>query len=170
MNYYYGILKPQFGPRVGLLYTDTDSLVLKIFSNNLVGELKEISDWHDFSNKHEADPLHDGTKLGLTGYFKDENGSGILFEYMGVRTKCYLLEVEPYYRDVLSFKTSKTLHCKVKGAPIRNQISHLKDLFVNTLKTDEPSRIAFSRLAGHNRQMMMEATSRKAIATFCDKV
>ena len=57
-------------------------MIIKVYSNDLKSELMAIGQWHDFSNKNPKDPIFDLSKLGQTGYMKDENGSGQAYEFM----------------------------------------------------------------------------------------
>ena len=81
-----------------------------------------------------------------------------------------MIDIIPYFQDILDRKKIEVRVAKVKGAPIRNQMDQLKEIFAKTMATDVPGALSFSRLASHNRQIVLETTSRKAVATFCDKV
>ena len=66
-EFYYRVVKHVFGRRAGVVYTDTDSLVLKLFSHNLPGEMEQMKAWMDCSNRDKQDPGFSDYYKGLTG-------------------------------------------------------------------------------------------------------
>ena len=51
-NFHYNVMKPVFNGRIQLLYTDTDSLIYEIESEDLYAKLEVVGKkgWFDFSN------------------------------------------------------------------------------------------------------------------------
>ena len=97
-DFFYNYLKPKFGDRVKLIYTDTDSFVLFIKTNDLDTELlpdldkfdtSEYPTNHIFRTQH---PDKDCNKK-VIGKFKNEMAeSGKLnemTEFIALRSKCY---------------------------------------------------------------------------------
>ena len=58
-NVFYNHLKARYGPKCELIYTDTDSLLLK--TEDVYKDMREDSWLYDMSN-YPKDPLHDETK------------------------------------------------------------------------------------------------------------
>jgi len=93
-NFHYDIMKNKYGKKLSLLYTDTDSLIYRIETNNFFNDLKfDLLDHFDalnfpinhfcFSNKHKNIP----------GYFKDELKSEIMTQFVTLRPKLYAYTV-----------------------------------------------------------------------------
>ena len=95
-NFHYNVMKPVFNDRIHLLYTDTDSLMYEIQSENPYQELKDGDKlgWFDFSNYPKDHPLFDDRNKRVPGLFKDECNVQYIKEFVGLRSKMYSLSVE----------------------------------------------------------------------------
>ncbi|XP_023212539.1 uncharacterized protein LOC111615349, partial [Centruroides sculpturatus] len=78
---FYKIFKNKYGENVDLLYTDTDSLMLQIYTNNLYNDFKSYPDIFDLSNYPNMRELFDVTNKNKLGYFKDETASKPIIEF-----------------------------------------------------------------------------------------
>ena len=89
-NFHYNVMKPIFGDRVHLLYTDTDSFICKISSADVYEELRPYArDYFDFSNYPESHTLKNSCNKKVPGKFKDESASKCITEFVGLRNKMY---------------------------------------------------------------------------------
>ena len=61
-EFFYNYLKARYGPRCDLVYTDTDSLLLHIQTDDIYQDMKEHKWLYDTSNYPKDHPLHDATK------------------------------------------------------------------------------------------------------------
>ena len=57
-DFYYNQMKAQYGDRVELLYTDTDSLLLEIQTEDVYRDMGKHADLYDTSGYPEDHPLH----------------------------------------------------------------------------------------------------------------
>ena len=82
-------MKPIVDCRV--LYSDTDSLLWKIHSNEDLFEniLPSLSNHFDFSNYPETHPLFNNENKMLVLKLKDELASMALEEFVGLKSKMY---------------------------------------------------------------------------------
>ncbi|KAK3753831.1 hypothetical protein RRG08_006222 [Elysia crispata] len=88
-DFYYGQLKNQYGDRCQLLYTDTDSLLLEIQSEDVhrdMGKHAELYDTSDYPREH---PLHSAENKKVVGKMTDECAGRPIAEYIGLRPKMY---------------------------------------------------------------------------------
>jgi hypothetical protein len=69
---YYDIIKASYGDKVRLAYTDTDSFILKVETEDLYKDLKNMCDHFGFSNYDESHDNYDLKNNKKLGYFKDE--------------------------------------------------------------------------------------------------
>ena len=69
---YYECLLPKFGDRLHLCFTDTDSFIVHIETQDLHEDLESISQWLDTSNFKQDHPLFSETNRRALGKFKSE--------------------------------------------------------------------------------------------------
>ena len=89
-SYYY--FKPKYGDKVKLCYTDTDSFIIHIITENFFKDISnDVEAWYDTSNYDENDkrPLPIGKNKEVIGLFKDELGRRIMKEFCALRAKTY---------------------------------------------------------------------------------
>ena len=75
-DFFYNVLKKQYGEKCELLYTDTDSLLLEIETEDFYKDMEEKKDLYDTSDYPKEHPLHSNTNKKVLGKMKDE-GAGI---------------------------------------------------------------------------------------------
>lgn len=92
-DFHYNVIKRVFGSRVCLLYTDTDSLLYEIQSEDVYAELSHIKDYFDFSNYPLDHFLYSEENKRIPGAFKDECASRPIAEFVGLRSKMYSFKV-----------------------------------------------------------------------------
>ena len=94
-SYYHDILKKTFGPRINLLYTDTDSFVVQLWTRNLLQDLESIAHTLDTSNfpseGHYLSSLYTSEFTSELFYFKSEVGADEIIAFAAIRAKVYSL-------------------------------------------------------------------------------
>ena len=90
-NFYYNQLRRQYGDRCQLLYTDTDSLLLEIETDDVYQDMAmhAYRDLYDTSGYPEDHPLHSTANKKVLGKMKDECAGRPIAEYVGLRPKMY---------------------------------------------------------------------------------
>ena len=89
-NFHYNVMKPIFGDRVHLLYTDMDSFIYEISSDDVYEELRpHARDYFNFSNYPESNMLKNSCNKKVPGKFNDECASKCITEFVGLRSKMY---------------------------------------------------------------------------------
>lgn len=95
-TFHYSILKPFYGERLRLCYTDTDSLLYSIKTDDFYSDVKyNFLEYFDTSN-YSIDNTYNVPQLNkkVPGLFKDELGGKILSEFVGLRSKLYCIKTE----------------------------------------------------------------------------
>ena len=85
---WYDYIKPKYGDRSKLCYTDTDSFVIHIITEDFFkGIAPDVDIWFDTSNYDEnaQRPRPIGKNEKLPGLFKDELGPKIMIEVVALR-------------------------------------------------------------------------------------
>ncbi|KAK3783595.1 hypothetical protein RRG08_048477 [Elysia crispata] len=88
-DFYYNQMKGQYGERCQLLYTDTDSLLLEIESEDIYGDMAKRAELYDTSDYPHEHPLHSTENKKVLGKMKDECAERPIAEYVGPRPKMY---------------------------------------------------------------------------------
>ena len=88
-DFYYNHLKTKHGDKIRLLYTDTDSVVIHVSTEDLYEDMRKNMQLYDTSNFSEDHPLYSTTNNKVVGKFKDELGGKIMTEFIGLRPKMY---------------------------------------------------------------------------------
>ena len=88
-DFFYSHLKAKYGQKCELIYTDTDSLILNIKTEDVYQDIKEDSWLYDTSNYPKDHPLFDDRSKKVLGKMKNEYGGGVIEEVVAVRPKMY---------------------------------------------------------------------------------
>lgn len=84
-EFYYFKLKPRYEDNVNLLYTDTDSFVLDLHTEDVYVDMADMSDDYDTSNYPPDHPLYSTVNHKVVGKFKDEMGGVPIKEFIALR-------------------------------------------------------------------------------------
>ena len=97
---YYNHLKNKYGDSCNLLYTDTDSLLLNIQTEDIYKNMSEDKYLYDFSNYPKDHLLYFNVNKNAIGKFKDATSGVLIREYVGLRPKMYsiLLDNNKYLK------------------------------------------------------------------------
>ena len=89
----YDYLKPAFGDKVKMLFTDTDSYLLEFRDKNPDDELFLAKNLFDYSGYPKDSKYYDNTNNKVIGKFKDESNGVPIKRYLGLRPKMYSYEL-----------------------------------------------------------------------------
>ena len=82
-EFWYDYSNPKYGDKVKLCYTDTDSFIINIKTEDFFEDISnDVERWFDTSNydKNDKRPLPIGKNKKVPGLFKDELGGKIITE------------------------------------------------------------------------------------------
>ncbi|CAG8776626.1 699_t:CDS:2, partial [Cetraspora pellucida] len=157
-DFWYGHLKKKYGDRVRLLYTDTDSLIIEIETENIYQDMIDDCDLFDFSDYPEdywvlKNLPEDQWIINDEGKWKDENGGDQAIAYVGVRAKCYSVVCENSRKNMIKAKG-------LKKSLIKRELTHkiFEDCALEG-KKDQPRTAQFLRSYGH-RMYRIKQTKR----------
>ena len=96
-KFHYGYVKKKW-EKVQVLYSDTDSLILEIETDDFFADTAEdVEKWFDTSKypkDHFAENFPVGKNKKVLGMFKDEADGKIIRGFVGLRAKCYSVLME----------------------------------------------------------------------------
>ena len=111
-EFWYDYMKPKYGNKVKLCYTDTDSFIINIKTNDFYEDIPDdVECKFDTSNYEVNRPLPMGKNKKVIGLMKDELGGKIITEIATLRPKTYSYLTEDGREDK---KAKGTKKCVIK--------------------------------------------------------
>ena len=92
-DFYYNQFKKKYDDRCELLYTDTDSLLLEIQTEDIYDDMYENIEWYDTSDFPKDHFLFNEKNKKVLGKMKSETADRPIKEYVGLRPKMYCINV-----------------------------------------------------------------------------
>ena len=118
-DFHYRYIKPKYGSKAKLLFTDTDSLLYEIETEDFYKDISgDVKDRFDTSNYPEGHPsgIPTGINNKVVGMFKDEAAGKNIKEFVGLRAKLYSYKME---------EGKENKKCKgIKKAVVEKSITH----------------------------------------------
>ena len=163
-KFWYGVVKEKF-PDCSLCFTDTDSLLIDIPTDDLYRVLVSIKDHLDLSNYPKDHSLYDPRNKAVLGKFKDECAGNLIQEFVGLRSKCYSLLVWEDSDGELK-KKQKSTAAGVKKA-VRSSLHH--DLYKSALINEEDAMITQKLLRSYNHIVHSVTQTKIGLTAYDDK-
>ena len=118
-DFHYKYIKPKYGKQAKLLFTDTDSFLYEIqtedFYKDISGDVKDRFDTSDYPENHPSG-IPTGINKKVLGMFKDEAAGKVIKEFVGLRAKLYSYKMD---------EGKENKRCKgIKKAVVEKSISH----------------------------------------------
>ena len=112
-EFWYDYVKSKYRNKVKLCYTDTDSLVMNIKTNDFYKDIaQDVQERFDTSNYSFDRPLPKGKNKKVIGLMKDELGGAIITEFVALRPKTYSYITDEF----IEMKKAKgTKKCVIKN-------------------------------------------------------
>ena len=101
-EFWYDYLKPIYGDKIRLCYTDTDSFIMHIKTDDFYKDISaDVHKWFDTSNfnKNGNRLLEIGKNKKVLGKFKDELGGKIMTKLCVLRAKTYSFLIDDFTDD-----------------------------------------------------------------------
>ena len=118
-DFHYNYIKPKYGNKAKLLFTDTDSFLYEIqtedFYKDIAGDVRDRFDTSDYPKNHPS-RIPTGINKKVLGMFKDEAAGKVIKEFVGLRAKLYSYKME---------EGKENKKCKgIKKAVVEKSITH----------------------------------------------
>ena len=118
-DFHYKYIKPKYGKEAKLLFTDTDSFLYEIqtedFYKDISEDVKDRFDTSDYPKNHPS-VIVTGINKKVLGMFKDEAAGKNITEFVGLRAKLYSYKME---------EGKENKKCKgIKKAVVEKSITH----------------------------------------------
>ena len=88
-EFYYNYIKSKHGSKSRLLFTDTDSFMYEIKTEDIYETFGNDREMFDFSNYSTKSKYNDNSNKLVTGKMKDETEGDAIEELVGLKQKMY---------------------------------------------------------------------------------
>ena len=161
-DFHYTYIKKKYEDKAKLLFTDTDSLMYEIktedFYKDISGDVKDKFDTSDYPPNHPSG-IPTGCNKKVLGMFKDEAGGQIIDEFVGLRAKLYSYKM---------FEGKESKKCKgVKKSVVKESITH--EDYKNCLFTGKEKLRKMNVIRSHKHDIYTEEVNKIALSPDDDK-
>ena len=108
-EFHYDYIKNKYGNNSRLLFTDTDSLMYEIKTEDVYEDFSNDKEMFDFSNYSTKSKYYDNSNKLWVGKMKDETAGVAIEAFVGLRPKMYSYSVD----DNSEHKKTKGVNKKV---------------------------------------------------------
>ncbi|CAH1965864.1 unnamed protein product [Acanthoscelides obtectus] len=141
-DFFYDFLKRQYGDKVSVAYTDTDSLIVHVETDNFYEDMKSHRHYFDTFNYDASNPHNMPQTASELGKMKDEYAFKILSAFYGTGPKAYCIDAV----DQVAKRATG-----ISKASVKNQLHllHYKDI-VEEKRTSVYCTIYVFKSESHN--------------------
>ena len=162
-DFHYNYIKSKYGDKAKLLFSDTDSLMYEIetedFYKDISGDVKDRFDTSDYPENHPSG-IPTGINKKVLGKMKDEAAGKIIKEFVGLRAKLYSFVM---YEGEEEIKKCKG----IKKQVVKSSISH--EDYKTCLLTGKEQLRKQNILRSYNHEVYTEEVNKVALSAMDDK-
>ena len=160
-DFHYNYIKQKYGENAELLFTDADSLMYEIttedFYRDISSDVHKKFDTSNFTKDHKS-VIHTVVNKKVIGMMKDEAGGKQITEFVGLRSKLYSFKIDE--------KEEKK--CKgVKKSEVKRSIN-FKD-YKDCLFTGKKHIRSMNVIRSHKHEIFTETINKVALSSEDDK-
>ena len=161
-DFHYKYIKPKYGDKAKLLFTDTDSFLYEIqtedFYKDISGDVKDRFDTSDYPEGHPSG-IPTGINKKVLGMFKDEAAGKIIKEFVGLRAKLYSYQMD---------EGKENKRCKgIKKAVVEKSIRH--EDYKTCLETGKEQLRKQNIIRSYEHTLYTEEVNKIALSATDDK-
>ena len=161
-EFHYKYIKPKYGDKAKLLFTDTASLMYEIktedFYKDISGDVNDRFDTSDYPPNHPSG-IPTGCNKKVLGVFKDEVAGKIIEEFVGLRAKLYSYKM---------FEGEENKKCKgVIKSVVKKSITH--EDYKNCLFTGKEQLRKMNVIRSYKHEVNTEVVNKIALCSNDDK-
>ena len=161
-DFHYKYIKPKYGNKAKLLFTDTDSFLYEIqtedFYKDISGDVKDRFDTSDYPEGHPSG-IPTGINKKVLGMFKDEAAGKNIKEFVGLRAKLYSYKMD---------EGKENKRCKgIKKAVVEKSIRH--EDYKTCLETGKEQLRRQNIIRSYEHTLYTEEVNKVALSAADDK-
>ena len=158
-KFWYDYLKVKYGDNINLIYTDTDSFVLDIFTDDVYEDMKNDNHLFDFSEypkDHKCYNVKNKKKLVI---FNDELHGNIMTEFSCLKPKMYSFE----------FIENNTIYNETKHKGVKKSVDIYHSDYKKCLYNEEILYKEFYNLQLNKQNIYLDKINKMALNPFESK-
>ena len=161
-DFHYKYIKPMYKDKAKLLFTDTDSLMYEIetedFYKDISGDVKDRFDTSDYPDNHPSG-IPTGINKKVLGKFKDETMGKSIKEFVGLRAKLYSYKMD---------EGEESKKCKgIKKRVVEKSITH--EDYKTCLLTGKEQLRKQNIIRSYDHEVYTEEVNKVALSAEDDK-
>ena len=161
-DFHYNYIKPKYGDKAKLLFTDTDSFLYEIqtedFYKDISGDVNERFDTSEYPEKHPSG-IPTGLNKKVLGKFKDEVAGKNIKEFVGLRAKLYSFIMD---------EGKENKRCKgIKREVVEEKITF--EDFKRCLETGKEQLVKQNIIRSYDHEVYTEEVNKIALSAEDDK-
>ena len=161
-DFHYKYIKPKYGNKAKLLFTDTDSFLYEIqtedFYKDIAGDVRDRFDTSDYPEGHPSG-IPTGINKKVLGKFKDEAAGKVIKEFVGLRAKLYSYKMD---------EGKENKRCKgIKKAVVEKSIRH--EDYKTCLTTGKEQLRRQNIIRSYEHELYTEEVNKVALSAADDK-
>ena len=162
LDFHYNYIKPKYGNNAKLLFTDTDSFMYEIqtedFYKDISGDVRDRFDTSDYPENHPSG-IPTGINKKVLGMMKDEAAGKNIKEFVGLRSKLYSFIME---------EGKENKRCKgVKKQVVQKYITH--EDYKTCLQTGKEQLRRQNIIRSYEHEIYTEEVNKIALSAADDK-
>ena len=162
-DFHYNYIKQKYGNKAKLLFTDTDSFIYEIqtedFYKDISGDVKDRFDTSDYPKEGHPSGIETGINNKVVGMFKDETKGRNIKEFVGLRSKLYSYKME---------EGEENKRCKgIKKAVVQKSITH--EDYKTCLETGKEQLRRQNIIRSYEHELYTEEINKIALSSKDDK-
>lgn len=157
-DFHYEYIKHKYGAKAQLCFTDTDSLLYDIQTEDVYTDMAGDSDLYDTSNYPDGHALHSTTNKKVIGKMKDEMGGSPIEEFVGLRSKMYSIKCGGIEKKVAK---------GIKRATIKHELRHA--MYRDVLLEEQVSRSTVRMIRSKKHELFSVVTNKLGLSPYDDK-
>ena len=158
-EFHYDYIKNKYGNNSRLLFTDTDSLMYEIKTEDVYEDFSNDKEMFDFSNYSTKSKYYDNSNKLVVGKIKDETTGVAIEEFVGLKPKMYSYLVN----DNSEHKKAKGVNRNVVATISHNEY---KDVLLNK----KCLRHSMNRIQSKDHRIGTYEINKISLSCFHDKI
>ena len=159
-SFHYDYMIPKYR-NLSLLYTDTDSLVYSVLTEDFYRDMEQHPEWFDTSNYPKNHFLYSGKNAMVPGMFKDECRGEVMTSFCGLRAKMYSYQTE------IGGKKDTTNKAKGVKRHAVNKMTH--EDYISCLTNSTETVHSFNAIRSYKHELFTIRQDKKALSAWDDK-